>query len=567
MEMQAKKWQARVEGRMGKDDYVEALLPRCYYFEKGQGGFRIVEEHHAAVIVAVRDLYGSSKRQDWLRQKIEMAIEYPVAGEDLVVLNKISQIRPKEHHGKHYLTYALYLYLAGLVTVHPNNAGSNGRHLSFLDACKESGFINPYDLTDDEQKFARVLQKLGLWNLTDLNGNFYIQNLLTEWKNKGTFTVVGLSAANAGAIEETKEGQRFITGGEYLNLAIILSVPTSPVMETNNCVSFLVAVKEEVANLSTAQEREQQMLKIIHAAANSQNIAMRYVKRGDEIIFRRVMNAIKVEFGETEITELNDEQRQKSRGNFRSFLQILPESALKILYYTNQSIAHTEDADLRNVMPKGKIPGSTEVESEASRKSQGMYDRRFKVLFAASGKHLTNADDRDTHLQKKKMTTLHETLHIAFGVNGANSFGDDFDDLKLRVQQLGEDCLGVFYKLRKTLRTKPEILDQKSMLLDRSLSDILNPRTTYDKYSNDVVPGNLLPNRCEEILANIWGLIHTEFSPDREKDNPFFSGSNPRPEFADLYTLTADLKTLYTEISQRVEARAIEMAKKQNLVS
>lgn len=478
----------------------------CFYHAKGLAGLQFVERRTTAILLQPNDFLRFGK----LDKKIEEAAKWPLSSFDFPIIEQLSKIRADvTSHDKMYIVLALYMYLADLVTIYPNQKG-----LTFLEACRRSGFLIN-DGASIRSKFEDALENLGLTELC------YIPQLVEEWEKNGTFKITGLPPfdrpAETDIFSANGENVPIESKGVYSVLARTLALNKaegefSPVMLMNNCIAYVQYVKDSFQYLGSEEERLEAVLR--HATISSKNpqLAMDTARRGHDLRRSKLKDEARTYY--KALTQ--DYDKDKEGSFFSAIFSELSDDVIAIYHNVGIEIIYSEAAGLSEVYPQKNLPGYDDTTTNTSRNSKGLNLSRFKIAMFSN-------DDLDINLSPEKKfskllhTISHEAFHIASGSNGVLNldFSQEFSALLERRKAIYSKAPKVFANLSSnTSDAVSSIIDTHMDSLGYTFRQIIDI-SYYKGY-----PRRL--EKIEEMLCNLYGLTQVELA-SKELPNPLNS--------------------------------------------
>ncbi len=492
---------------------IEKLINsgRMYYNPEQ---FQLVNRHTTEVLVTNQDLANTNKRS--LNRIINTALEYNGDMRDYKVIDNFDQIQPELYH-KNYSVFGLYLYLADEVSRCPTGK-------TFLQASRDTQakFEASNKTKDDRiEWFVDTLKELKLYE------DDHIQKLVKDWTQKGCFYICGELQYQ----DNSGTGKTF---GTYPELAKkIGGFGKERYLQIAHCISRALGAKEDYVGLTSEQALEK--TRSIISSSQSDRIIDKEIESGKNIR-KDYLTKLILKLGINDPKPISKEGRDFYNNMFSYF----PEHALEILDAEKYRLAFTDKDDLRTIYPKDNLSGLSDKSNEDTRGSMGTRNSRHKLAFFAKG------IGRSAEPFIVAQTILHEELHIAlnsdvvtsdsklYGV--CNESGQIIQEGK--IPQLYRKVFHIFSQLDDEAQEKLRNMTSKAMP-GANLAALLN--ATSNAYRNYTLPDQNPTDyqweqlKGQEVTANIFGLMHTEFSKESAPgNNPFFNDDSHLKPLVDL---------------------------------
>lgn len=491
-----------------KEEMAEILLARGQFLV-GEQGKMIRNGLSTDLILFPSDC--KTEHADHLANKVEDAIEFATSFLDVERLNALQYVPGAFRAGaksqeRWYLTLGLYLYFADECS--RKNPGT-----TFLTALREADARlkagEDFSQRDLYKRVRLALRKTGI--ATPEN-----RRILHEWASEGIYRINGEKHEGRGdgtvegayaelAQEILKEYHHFHRNGKIVGI--------------NEAVSYALGNMDEMHSLDdlTAFQHTRNTIN------NPQRIKQR-IDKGDMERRRVLWKHIHDAFTPLEIEGRAGDKR-KAREIAEHIVAYFPSEALELMLRERYTFVYDDRENVSGIYPTGKIAGYTGRSSEESRKGAGVRLSRYRTMFVANGQHEESmAPDVELKYQRVAQTVLHETMHMALD----HLTEAERDALYTMAEQVS-DAL----REGKTEEVRPVFPYRylgdswgKDLLLEkRKLAEILDFRSElYDGYKDQYVSNK--PDspdmRREEVICNVFGLLHTEFANHQDPHNPLF---------------------------------------------
>jgi hypothetical protein len=367
---------------------------------------------------------------------------------------------------------------------------------TFLSALREADAT----LKPDEDYVRDVLLGKTLKALTLLGMDEQHKDVVRQWAQSGSFMI----GNEWQGLDEQGNFQ-----GAYARLAHAMS-KQQRFVGMNLPISYALGNKEYAQNVS-----QQEMLAATrdrvnsHCANPAHSEILACIRRGDAIREERIRARIE----EKVPLPLEDEaHRQDARKDARGILSYLPDTALKLLAYEDYTLAYADNQNINPLVPKERLPGINVNLTSTAGYRQG----RYNTIFLSNGWH-KNPDillqDESLRYKSPAQTLLHETMHIAMSYMFKTETGrKESQALKQALDDVNTD-------LFKAGKRPPEYLQNYlDTINSNTFLQIISPENKsyndYNKKGDDT--------RWQEVVCNLYGLIHTEYPyPGTGKNNPY----------------------------------------------
>ncbi len=492
------------------------------------------------LLVFPSDMHGSHRQL--LNDKISNAIEYAASFTDVERLNALQYLpgpykEREDPQGRWYLTLGLYLYFA-------DECSRKNPDMTFLKALREADAKLPGDQEYTQLELgAKVLRALEIARINTQSNIMVLQ----DWMMHGSYTIaehLHKPGNTPGEVEGAyaQLAKKLVEKYHHLHQrGIIVGV--------NEAISYALGNKEHMEqvqrtaeakfsadpDLDTDEKRQKEADNLAYrhvletvTAPVRQHLIEQHVKTGCDIRRHRIVENIHSQisplFSAAEIT--TSEQLQKSsKHTAEEILGWFPAEALELMLREKQTFVYDDKANIRSVFPAGDVPNQNTEKSEQSRKSIAVRMHKYRAVFFSNGDHNdTHQVGQETKLKRVAQSSMHELMHIAYGMMTEDE-KRHLDDLAERVSlQLrgynGSDFImpdgqAYFYEF---FTAGSKIPDRTEVLETRSLPEILDYKSgLYNGYRKDPEKPSTLDTRIEEVICNTYGFIHTEF---KDRDNP-----------------------------------------------
>lgn len=457
---------------------LDALLTRFYV---DQPATLITNGLSTELLVFPGDL--NPKHPQVLKRKIDRAISYATAFSDVPALNALLHISKGER--SNILALGLYLYFA-------DECSRLCPKTTFLTALRDAGVaLKSRDVVEPEALFHKLSRAL-----SNLHMGLEHQRVLREWHEAGTYTIQGIRHA------WDKDGNVL---GAYSKLAQNI-VKSQDYLAMNKAVSYALGNKR-IAQHQSAQETYA-MTESIVSPGHMGQISVS-INQGDGIRRRRLYQNIARADIKSMATKPSDTVTA------RAILSHIPNAVLEILLSSNYTIAYVNDTEIRKSYPQQN--DITEISETAERHRRGIALRlsRFDTIFLSNGNRDFSRGGDDLKCSAVAQSLLHEAMHIIIShldVNQRNALREAVESIHEEIQLRGSTLPLVFHNKLKTLdrNTLRTVIDYQSDLYNRKGYSF-----EYDASGRELRPDS----RWEEVVCNLFGVIHTEFS--EESGTPF----------------------------------------------
>lgn len=494
------------------------------------------------LLVFPSDMHASHR--GLLHEKVNAAIEYAASFTDVERLNALQYLpgpykEQEDSQGRWYLTLGLYLYFA-------DECSRKNPNMTFLTALREADAKLPGDKGYTQIELAaKVLKAL---EIAHINTHTNVM-ILQDWMMYGSYTIAKhphQPGDAPGAVEGAyaQLAKKLVEKYHHLHQrGIIVGV--------NEAISYALGNKEHMENLQreanntfqndatldTDKKREeaadklayQHVLETVTAPARH-HLIEQHVKQGCNIRRHRIMDMIHNQesplFSATEIAA-SERSQSAFKHTAEKILSWFPPEALELMLREKQTFVYDDKETIRGVFPAGDVPNLNAEKSEQSRDSIAVRMHKYRAVFFSNGKHEdAQSVDRETKLKRVAQSSLHELMHVAYGMMT--------DDEKAHLEELakkvslqlwgynGSDLIikdghAYFYEF---FTAGGKIPDRTEVLETRSLPEILDYRSgLYNGYRKDPEKPNTLDTRIEEVICNTYGFIHTEFKDRADPAN------------------------------------------------
>ena len=439
-----------------------------------------------------------TKNHGRLGRKIDQAVAYAAGFIDVEQLNALQYLPgsfpPEKSLERWYLTLGLYLYFS-------DECSRKGSSVSFLTALRETGASLPA-LTDFEpdqlyQKIVAALRYAGI----DSPANIEI---LDQWKNEGRYSILGAS--------HYWDGTQL--HGAYSQLAQSIVQPSSAashengrISGINRAISYVIAHKLQ----SLTGKAPEEMYDLAQKHASNRMLLERLINIGHTKRFQQMEDVVEQAKGQVESDpSLRDTQAQWEPLK-REVLSYFPDAALQLLLYSDESIAYADNTNIFSIYPQGVIPGVGAGRSDTPDSllpfSTAMRFKRYPVALFSNGYH-SASDPTELKTMRLAQSSLHELMHIAYEAMTPQE--------REGLQQQAAKMLNANIPQTGLLKT----LDQNNLA-----GVVRADSTLYNRYhSLDKNPATTAAMRGEEVICNLFGLIHSEFKDWDAATNPIFNG-------------------------------------------
>lgn len=508
-------------------------------FILGKGRFLIGERprvvtnaYNTSLVLFPQDL--ALDNENHLKEKIRSEMERTASFMDVHQLNALRHI-PKHTIDPPWqqwlLTLGMFLYFED---------ACNAAHSSttFLSAMREQGAaLAPGADVDRDTLLAKTKDALSLAGIATP------QNLamLDEWSNDGSYTIKNTNGDSEKHYFDRDTGENH---GTYVKLAEIAAGYGKEPMAfkkalqrgadpgINEAISYAIGNREHMrlsCPLTHAQESVQKYLSATpgSAAENDPNSIPAHIELGQRKREEQLMESAKKAFAPREIAESKDRQMTE-RQNAQEILKWLPDEALEMLLHSHQSHTHVNAETVASVYPEGGFPGVSQTDSTATNDSIGARDTRFGVLFTSNGKH-ADSTSPDLTNERVAMTTLHELMHVAIEYLSTEEVVELEKLAEKTSQALRKNDASYSTMSGRNIFSYQWLTEGKSdhktqILEENSIEQVLDYGSPlYDGYQEQRNPRNPLDTmRKEEVICNLYGMIHTEYRDREDERNPIF---------------------------------------------
>ncbi len=443
------------------------------------------------------------EHQASLDEKIKAATVYAAKFHDIDQLNALWHVPgrcPAEKLTERWnLTLGLYLYFS-------DECSRIRSPVTFLTALRDAG-LHAGENFEPEQLYEKVrgaMQVAGIDSAENVG-------ILQEWHKTGRYSIQGHL--------HRFEGEH--VQGAYAKLAKALMKPyrhlfkDGRAMGVNRAVSYVLGHKQNELEDKSPEEIYADVMQIARSDAQIEH----YVSDGHEMrdeVMRDIMRKKTPQGAEAEAIRAKQKEWEPMK---RDVLASYPDTALRLLLLTKQTMAYSDAGNIRQIYPKGPIAGLNIKDVRLKgrknpRNGSGARFLRYPVMLFANGYHPEDAS-RELNNMRLVQSSLHELMHVA----------------QANMDKATEAML---YDHVTALETAalPE-KDAKLQTLDRnSLSEVLLASSElYKGYKaiGDRAGKTALTHeiRNDEILCNLYGLMHSEFANRADPNNPVCNGKYP----------------------------------------
>lgn len=475
------------------------------------------------------DEKGNIEQKPCVEHKARQSVAYPLSLADEVAFNALRYMPEcvNDHNVNDfsYLTIGLYLMLADAVSRKYNYTAQKGQHKTFLQVCREEGFVLPveqdYDKDDLARKFKKVLEKLGIDqefpNLAETwkeNAQFDFQGIQNGQLKNGSRNDVPESSNSYIAENKYTGGRTDIIYGPYAVLGMHVS-KMQEFLGVNTAISYARGNRGNQTSLLEEKNQSLAMLENIDRALTGTYLEERK-RLGDQERAGKMAEAARRHFGADYFININNiaedsakiielrksireanQQQTESLPRIRAILIFFPENLLRIAEKKDYTYVYSNQKNISNVYPEGKIPGFTDEEVDITRQSNGGNLSRYEFMAFSLGDR-QSLKGTENEARAAAQTAIHETMHRIY------------NDLMTPEER------ETLYQLAKNLARPNDRQNEKSqIILTTSFADIMRwDSGFYTNYNyKDGIPLKI-PTGPEEVICNIYSLWHTE--PNRD---------------------------------------------------
>lgn len=494
------------------------------------------------LLVFPSDMYASHR--GLLNDKISNAIEYAASFTDVERLNALQYLpgpykEQEDSQGRWYLTLGLYLYFA-------DECSRKNPGMTFLTALREADAKLPGDKGYTQIELsAKVLRALEIAHINTYTNVMILQN----WMMHGEYTIADhlhKPGDAPGAVEGAyaQLAKKLVEKHHHLHQrGIIVGV--------NEAISYALGNKEHMEqvqkeakekfsrdpDMDTDEKRQkaadglayQHVLETV-IAPSRKHLIEQHVKQGCDIRRHRIMDIIHNQesplFSAAEIAA-SERSQSAFKQTAEEILSWFPPEALELMLREKQTFVYDDKETIRGVFPTGDVPNLNAQMSEQSRDSIAVRMHKYRAVFFSNGTHEdAHKVDRETKLKRVAQSSLHELMHVAYGMM-TDDEKTHLEDLakKVSLQLWGYDGSDLIIKdghayYYEFFTAGGKIPDRTEVLETRSLPEILDYRSgLYKGYRKDPEKSRTLDTRIEEVICNTFGFIHTEFKDRTDPTN------------------------------------------------
>lgn len=473
----------------------------------------------------------------FLDTKIQDAIAYATVFRDVDELDTLVLLPSPKPDG--YLTLGLFLYME-------DECNRLGKKKTFLTAMREAGEIHPNNTENRNIALERTLAALDILGMRKSHGH-----IIEEWFNHGTYTINEVTHC-------TKDGALV---GAYAKLASTISRQQGT-FGMNKAISYALGNKDHIREgmdatklYALTENREKPVIEACITAGEREREAR-----------------IREKIGETSIPSFAGVYTENS--DIKSILSLLPDAALEVLYNSGYTCAYANHENISRCYPEKRLPGVSEESYRVMSISKGGRQSRYRVLFLSNGIRDDLEENDALRHQVIAQTMCHEIMHMAVALLAYDKTDKTY--MTENEEILKKEIEAVSKEIAQKKETLPEYFHQKMRTMNaNTLEEILDCEAEYyrgspkmspdgfQKYigyiERDGVTGEPIKDtRWEEVVCNLYGLMHTEFPMDADVNNPY----NALPSLKHLAEHVEEIME-----QAREESRKLPTAKKHDTKS
>lgn len=490
-----------------KEEMAETLVARGQFLVGEQG--KVVRNGLSTdLILFPSDL--KKGHEEYLQTKVEDAIEYAAEFVDVERLNALLYV-PGARFGKGdsarerwYLTLGLYLYFADECSRADSSTTFLGALRQADAALAREAEFNQKDLYQKVKRALRIAKIATPENC----------RILDEWASHESYTIGGEKHYGKG--DGDVSGLYAALAKEILREYHHLHL-NGKCVGINEAISYALGNKPDIVNLSIEDALEKTRESIRHPERIKEKI-----DAGDRERKHVIWDEIQKAFPQSEI-EKSRKDKAREKEVVGKILRFFPSETLELILRERYSFVYDDAGTIKNIYPKGKIPGSSDKFSEECRTCKAVRSIHYRTMFVSNGEHDPKTSE-ELKYERVAQTVLHETMHMALDhlseaerdklyamadkVSEALRQGDDEEVRPVFPYHYLGDSWGKD-RILESMKLA-EILDFRSQLYD-------GYKTQYASNKKDS------PDmRREEVLCNIFGLLHTEYANSQDTNNPLF---------------------------------------------
>lgn len=421
-----------------------------------------------------------AKKQPLLREKIDSAIEYATSFRDMGVLNLLLKMQPNQYNPSYYATLGLFLYFEDLCS-------QLRTHKTFLTAMREEGAERdpqtPVNREAYYEKTLHVIQKLGMGESA--------QRVLKEWYEHGSYTI--------------HNDKHYVEGrelhGTYTRLASRIS-NLQDLLGINLCISYALANQAYIqGNPRGGYDRARYFLN-----GDKQELKWQ-VQVGNDIRAWRVNEKIHETFSESPVPHFSGPIA------LESILSQVPDETVELLCRRGYVLAYADRSTIDSIYPGEMgtaLPGMKAKDCDVTRVSTASRLSRYRTIFLSNGRQRLDAMGQPVEEEPRiksvrvAQSLIHETGHLIYGY----LYSGKGEENRKTLNRLEDLVWDVHRALEKAV--PPEMQQHSKILWQNTIAETVDLTSPlYGMYDS---PPADTDTRVEEVICNLYGLMHTEFA-------------------------------------------------------